>query len=179
MRFARHLYQRPANSLDELLPVLLTGRNGRRASISSLTSLLNRVCSLILSPLLPMPPFSIGCGLTTSRPTLPKHKANGVCDHSVRGGHVRTLDRTYVSSAEQTSLRLFFALGVLENKPIYGADVSNAFAQAPPPVQTFYMRVDRVFQHWWTTHLKRPTIPYGHVLPVRRALKDHPESPRF
>jgi hypothetical protein len=68
-------------------------------------------------------------------------KARGVCDGSTRGGHVRTLDRTYASCVEQTSLRLFFALSALENKRIYSADVSNAFAEAPPPAQIFYMRV--------------------------------------
>jgi hypothetical protein len=41
------------------------------------------------------------------------------------------------------------------------------------------MRVDHVFQHWWTTHLGRPAIPYGHVLPVQRALQGHPASPRL
>jgi hypothetical protein len=85
-----------------------------------------------------MPPSSIGCGHTTSRPTkLKRKKARGVCDSSTRGGQVRTLDHTYASCVEQTSLRLFFALSALENKRIYGADVSNAFAEAPPPAQTF------------------------------------------
>jgi hypothetical protein len=27
--------------------------------------------------------------------------------------------------------------------------------------KTFYMRVNRVLQHWWTTHLGLPTISYG------------------
>jgi hypothetical protein len=101
-------------------------------------------------------------------------RARGVCDGSTRGGHVRTLDHTYASCVEQTSLRLFFALSALENKRIYGADVSNAFAEAPQPAQVFSVRVDRVSQH-----LKRTAIPYGHVFPVRRALPGHPESPRL
>jgi hypothetical protein len=67
-------------------------------------------------------------------------------------------------------LGLFFALSALENKRIYGADVSNAFAEAPSPAQTFYMQVDRVFQHWWTAHLKRPPF---------RALQGHLKSPRL
>jgi hypothetical protein len=55
-------------------------------------------------------------------------KFRGVCDGSTRGGHVRTLDHTYASCVEQTSLRLFFA-----HKRIYGAVVSDAFAEDPPP----------------------------------------------
>jgi hypothetical protein len=63
----------------------------------------------------------------------------------------------------------FSSLSALENnKRIYGVDISNAFAEAPPPAQTFYMRVDRVLQHWWTTHLGLPTISYR-----------HPEFPRL
>jgi hypothetical protein len=71
---------------------------------------------------------------------------------------------------EQTSLRLFFALCALENKRIYGADVSNAFAEAPPPAQTFYMRVDHVFQHWWTTPLDAPNLSDTLTKPLQRIL---------
>ena len=39
-------------------------------------------------------------------------------------------------------LRLF-ALAALENKLVYGADVSNAFAEADAPAQVYYMRVDK------------------------------------
>jgi hypothetical protein len=161
MRFARHLHQRPANSHDELSPVLLTGRNGKRVSISSLTSLPNRVCSLTLSPLLPMPPSSIGCGHTTSRPTKPKQKRPvvSVTILLVVAKFVLLTAPTHPAwnrCVEQTSLRLIFPLSALEKKRIYGADVSNAFAEVPPPAQTFYMGVDHVFQHWWTTQLGRP-----------------------
>jgi hypothetical protein len=106
-------------------------------------------------------------------------KARGVCDGSTRGGQVRTQDHTYASCVEQTSLRLFYALCALESLVAYGADASNAFAEAPPPKQTFYMRVDKVFKDWWENHLGRPSIPFGHVLPVQHALQGHPESPRL
>jgi hypothetical protein len=72
-------------------------------------------------------------------------KARGVCDGPTRGGQVPTLNHAYAFCVEQTSLRLFFALSALENKRICGADVSNAFAGAHPPAQTFHMRVDHAF----------------------------------
>jgi hypothetical protein len=39
--------------------------------------------------------------------------------------------------------------------------------------------VDKVFKEWWENHLGRPSILYGHVLPVQHALQGHPESPRL
>jgi hypothetical protein len=73
------------------------------------------------------------------------------------------LDETYANCVEQTSSRLFYAL-------IYGADVSNAFAEAPPPKQGFFIRPERAFHKWWTIHLKRPPIPDGHLIPVLSAM---------
>ena len=62
---------------------------------------------------------------------------------------------------------------------IFGADVSNAFAKAPPPKQPFFIRPDKAFQEWWVNHLKRDPIPHGHIVPVLKAMQGHPESPRL
>ncbi len=91
---------------------------------------------------------------------------------------VRILGKTYANCVEQTSSRLFYAIVAAENLLIYGADVSNAFAEAPPPKQGFFIQPERAFHEWWTIHLKRPPIPDSHVVPVLSAMQGHPESPR-
>jgi hypothetical protein len=58
---------------------------------------------------------------------------------------VQVLDETYANCIDQTSLRLFYAIAAAENLLVFGADVSNAFAKAPPPKQGFYVRPDRAF----------------------------------
>ena len=60
-----------------------------------------------------------------------------------------------------------------------GADAGNAFAEAPPPREPFYMSIDDQYREWWTEHRNLPPIPTGYVLPVRHALQGHPESPRL
>ena len=108
-----------------------------------------------------------------------RKKARCVCDGSTRSGHVKILDETYANCVDQTSARLFYAVAAAENLLIYGADVTNAFAEAPPPKQGFYIRPDKAFNDWWTNHMKRPPIPPGHVIPINSAMLGHPESPRL
>ena len=108
-----------------------------------------------------------------------RKKARCVCNGSSRSGQVRVLAETYANCVEQTSARLFYAVSAAENMLIFGADVSNAFAEAPPPKQPFFIRPDRAFNEWWTNHLKRPAIPPGHIIPVLKAMQGHPESPRL
>jgi hypothetical protein len=60
-------------------------------------------------------------------------KARCVCDGSPRSGQVRILDHTYANCADQTGSRLFYAILAAKNMLIYGANASNAFAEAPPP----------------------------------------------
>jgi hypothetical protein len=43
------------------------------------------------------------------------------------------LDYTHTNCVDQTSTRIFYAVTAAENLIIFGADVSNAFAEAPPP----------------------------------------------
>jgi hypothetical protein len=66
-----------------------------------------------------------------------------------------------------------------ENLLIFGSDVCNAFAKAPPPKQGFYIRPDRAFTEWWENYKGNPPIPPGHVIPVLSAMQGHPESPRL
>jgi hypothetical protein len=108
-----------------------------------------------------------------------RKKARCVCDGSTRSGMVRVLAETYANCVDQTSARLFYAVAAAENLLVYGADVSNAFAEAPPPKQGFFIRPDRAFNEWWTNHKKMPPIPPGHVVPILSAMQGHPESPRL
>jgi hypothetical protein len=108
-----------------------------------------------------------------------RKKARCVCDGSSRSGSVQVLDETYANCVDQTSSRLFYAVAAAENLLVYNSDVCNAFAEAPPPKQGFYVRPDRAFHEWWEHHKDRPPIPPGHAIPVLSAMQGHPESPRL
>jgi hypothetical protein len=84
---------------------------------------------------------------------------------------------TYAPTPDMTDLRLFFALSALENKLVFGADVSNAFAEATAPAQEYFMRIDSQFTDWWLAN-GNPAIPVGHVIPILKNLQGHPEAPR-
>jgi hypothetical protein len=62
-----------------------------------------------------------------------RKKARCVCNGSSRSGLVTILDKTYTNCVDQTSSRLFSAISAGENLLVFSADVSNAFAEAPPP----------------------------------------------
>jgi hypothetical protein len=106
-------------------------------------------------------------------------KAQCTCDSSPRLGQVWVLEVTYANCIDLISARIFYAVSAAENLLIFGADVSNAFAEAPPPKQGFYIRPDKVFHEWWVNHKKRPPIPPGAVIPILSAMQGHPESLRL
>jgi hypothetical protein len=74
-----------------------------------------------------------------------RKKARCTCDGSPQSGMVRILDKTYANCVKQTSSRLFYAILAVEYLLIYGADVSNAFAEVPPPKQGVFILPDRAF----------------------------------
>jgi hypothetical protein len=80
---------------------------------------------------------------------------------------------------QSNSAHLFYAVAAAENLLVYGADVSNTFAEAPPPKQGFFIRPDRAFNEWWVQHKHLPPIPPSRVIPVLSAMQGHPESPRL
>ena len=109
-----------------------------------------------------------------------RKKARCVCDGSTCLGMVRILAETYAKNCvDQTSSRLFYAISAAENLLVFGANVSNAFAEAPPPKQGFFVRPDKAFHEWWVQHKGRPPIPDGHLIPILLAMQGHPESPRL
>jgi hypothetical protein len=106
-------------------------------------------------------------------------KARMVCDGSLRAGQAHVLDETYANCIDQSSSRMFYAIAATENLLIYGADVSNAFAEAPPPKQGFYIYPNRAFNEWWVRHLLHPPLEPGQVIPILSAMQGHSESPRL
>jgi hypothetical protein len=74
---------------------------------------------------------------------------------------------------------MFYAIAAAENLLVYGMDVSNAFAKAPPPKQGFFICPDQAFNEWWIKHKNHPPIPPGHVIPILSAMQGHPESPHL
>ena len=59
-----------------------------------------------------------------------------------------SLAHTYAAALEQPGARMFWALSALHNYTVYGADATNAFAQAPPPVAPLYVTIDRQYREW-------------------------------
>ena len=106
-------------------------------------------------------------------------KARCVCDGSSRSGSVKILDEVYANCIDQMSLRLFYAIANAKNMLDFGSNVCNAFAEAPPPKQGFYICPDRIFNEWWDNHKGNPPIPSGHVISVLLAMQGHPESLRL
>jgi hypothetical protein len=106
-----------------------------------------------------------------------RKKARCVCDGSTRSGSVQVLNKTNANCVDQTSSWLFYAVAAAENLLVFGADVSNAFAKAPPPKQGFYICPDKAFNEWWVKRRKQTPIPSGHIIPVLSAMQGHPESP--
>jgi hypothetical protein len=108
-----------------------------------------------------------------------KPKARGTCNGGKRYGKAVTLAHTYASCIEQPGARIFWSLSALHGMTVLGADAGNAFAEAPPPIQPFYMAIDDQFRTWWTESMGNEPIPEGYVLPVKHALQGHPEAPRL
>lgn len=62
----------------------------------------------------------------------------------------------------------------------YGADCSNAFAEALPPAHPLHMTIDEAYRDWWENLLKKlPIPPTCTVVKVQNAIQGHPESPRL
>jgi hypothetical protein len=74
-----------------------------------------------------------------------RYKTRCKCDGSPRSGQARILDKTYANCVDQAGARIFYSVATAENLLIFGADVSNAFAEAPPLKQGFYIIPDKAF----------------------------------
>ena len=89
-----------------------------------------------------------------------------------------TLANTYAACLEQTGARIFWSLSALHNRKVYGADASNAFAEAPPPKAPLYLRIDDAYKEWYESKTGL-TIPAASYVQVFHAIQGHPEAPRL
>ena len=105
-------------------------------------------------------------------------KARCVCNGSPRQKGSIILGKTYAAALEQSGCRLFYALSALNNYYIKAADATNAYTEAPPPVATLYVKVDKPYREWYLRKYNK-LIPEGYVLPVQHTLQGHPESARL
>jgi hypothetical protein len=103
-----------------------------------------------------------------------RKKARCVCDGSTCLGQVLVLAKAYANCIEQTSACLFYAVASAKNLLIFGADILNAFAEAPPPKQPFFIRLDAAFCKWWTKHLKQDPIQPGQM-----SVSSRPRVPNY
>jgi dUTP pyrophosphatase len=107
-------------------------------------------------------------------------KCRMVCNGSPGQKGTVTLGHTYANALDAASERLFWAIVASENLIAIGADVSNAFAEAPAPKAPLYLYIDDAFREWWVNHLGKEPIPSDcTVVRVHNAIQGHPESPRL
>jgi len=86
-------------------------------------------------------------------------KAWCVCNGSPGHKGMVMLGHTFTHSLEMPGERLCWAVAVRVGLTIMGADVSYAFAEAPPSIAPLYVTCDNVFCDWWENHKKCPPIP--------------------
>jgi hypothetical protein len=108
-----------------------------------------------------------------------RKKPRCICDGSSRSGSVKILDEVYANYLNQTSLGLFYATTAAKNMLVFGFDKCNAFSEAPPSKQGFFICPNSTFNKWWENHKGNPPIPPGHMIPVLSAMQGHPESPKL
>ena len=63
-------------------------------------------------------------------------------------GKAVTIAETYATCVEQPACRVYWGVTAAECLVAMGADAGNAFAEAPPATEPFYMRIDDQFREW-------------------------------
>jgi hypothetical protein len=105
-------------------------------------------------------------------------KSRMVCNGSPRQKGTVTIGHTYANALDVASERLFWAIVANEGMIATGADISNAFAEAPGPQAPLFLCIDDTFRAWWTKHKGNAPIPADcKVVRVHNAIQGHPESP--
>jgi hypothetical protein len=72
-------------------------------------------------------------------------KACCIYNGSPCAGEAIILDEMYANCVNQTSSWIFYGITAAENLLVYRANVSNTFAEAPPPKQGFYLYPNLAF----------------------------------
>jgi hypothetical protein len=71
-----------------------------------------------------------------------------VCNGHPRQKGTVTIGHTYANSLDAASECLFWAIVAKEGLMAVRADVSNAFAEAPPPKAPLYLYIDEAYREW-------------------------------
>jgi hypothetical protein len=75
-------------------------------------------------------------------------KSRGTCNGGPRYGAAITFVETYAACVEQPVHQLTWAISAALNLICKGYNVGNAFAEAPAPISTFFMKPDAQFRQW-------------------------------
>ena len=110
--------------------------------------------------------------------TCGRKKARCVANGNPKQKGSVTLANTYAACLEQAGARIFWATCALKNKVVYGADMSNAFAEAPAPKAPLYLKVDAAYKNWWYKKTGEQ-LDGDYYVKVQHAIQGHPESPRL
>ena len=105
-----------------------------------------------------------------SRKSTGEYKARCVVNGAPNQKGSVILAQTYAASLEQPGQRIFWATVANESLYAVGSDATNAFEEAPSPVEKLYILIDEQYRNWWVNHRKRKPIPRGMVLPVKHAI---------
>jgi hypothetical protein len=76
-----------------------------------------------------------------------RKKARCICDGSKRARKHCTIGQTFARCLAHDSKRILWAIAAKKNIIVFGADVSNAFAEAPCPNTPFFIQPD-AFRDW-------------------------------
>ena len=66
----------------------------------------------------------------------------------------------------------------MKNKLVYGAYMSNAFAEAPAPKTPLYLKVDKAYKNWWFKKTSEE-LNGDFYVKVQHAIQGHPDLPRL
>ena len=100
------------------------------------------------------------------------YKARGTCNGGKRYGKAVTMAETYATCVAQPACRLYWAITASEGLISIGADAGNAFAEAPPPVEPFYMAIDDQFHEWSVECLGNAPNPSAMSFPSNMHYRD-------
>ncbi len=73
-------------------------------------------------------------------------KSQMICNGNSRQKGTVTLSHIYANSLDAASEHLFWAIAAKEGMIVTGADISNAFAEAPPPQAPLYLFINATYQ---------------------------------
>ena len=77
------------------------------------------------------------------------YKDNSCCNGSPRKYGSSSIVHKYDTVVSQPGSPLFLDLAAINNLLVYGSNASNAFAEAPHPVNPFYISIETNYWNWW------------------------------